>query len=105
MGRTRLDAHRPLVTDSRTLIPIDMSEPVSRREALKQMGAAGTGLALGRTMLAAAHEDILIAGQPSEIGISPVIADPRRACSVASSELGSPQILKPPAASVLSRIR
>ena len=27
---------------------------------------------------------------PSEIGISPVMADPRRACSVASSELGSP---------------
>lgn len=49
-----------------------MSHRVSRREALQQMGSAGVGLALSRTILRGQSSDIIIAGKPVEIIVAEV---------------------------------
>jgi alpha-glucosidase/alpha-D-xyloside xylohydrolase len=49
-----------------------MTHRIPRREALKQIGAAGAGLALGGGILRGQAADIIVAGQPVEIAVSPV---------------------------------
>ena len=49
-----------------------MSRPVTRREIVKQLGFAGTGLVLAPVILRAAQADITVAGQPVDIAIAPV---------------------------------
>jgi alpha-glucosidase/alpha-D-xyloside xylohydrolase len=45
---------------------------MTRRDALKQLGTAGTGLALGGRVLRGQGSDFIVAGQPVEIAVSPV---------------------------------
>jgi hypothetical protein len=47
-----------------------MSNSVSRREALKQIGAASAGLVLGGKIIRGRVADIMIAGQPVEIALT-----------------------------------
>jgi alpha-glucosidase (family GH31 glycosyl hydrolase) len=49
-----------------------MSRPVTRREAVKQFGFAGTGLVLARVVIRGAQGDITLAGRPVEIAIASV---------------------------------
>lgn len=49
-----------------------MPEPVARRDALKRMGAAGAGLALGGGIIRGQSGVITIAGQAVEIAVTPV---------------------------------
>lgn len=51
-----------------------MTQRIPRREALKQIGAAGAGLALARTVIRGQATDIVVAGQPVEIIVSSVSA-------------------------------
>jgi len=51
-----------------------MAHRTTRREALKQIGAAGAGLALGGGIIRGQSADIVIAGQPVEIAVSSVSA-------------------------------
>src|SRR5690606_6403157 len=44
-----------------------MTTPITRRDALKQLGLSGTSLLFAGTIRGAAHAPIVIAGQPSEI--------------------------------------
>jgi len=44
-----------------------MSDSVSRRQALKQLGAASAGFMLGGKIIRGRAADIVIAGQPVEI--------------------------------------
>ena len=47
-----------------------MSKPVSRRDALKQLGAAGAGLMIGGDVVIRSHvDDIVVAGQPVEVEV------------------------------------
>lgn len=45
---------------------------MNRRDALKQIGAAGAGLALGRGIIRGQSADVIVAGQPVEIAVSSV---------------------------------
>ncbi|HEY2165226.1 MAG TPA: twin-arginine translocation signal domain-containing protein, partial [Gemmatimonadaceae bacterium] len=48
-----------------------MTDPLSRREALKQLGVVGAGLAIGsRRIVRSGANEIVIAGQPVEIAIA-----------------------------------
>ena len=47
-----------------------MTEPLSRREALKRLGAIGAGAALVPVRLIGGRSEILIAGQPVEIAVA-----------------------------------
>lgn len=47
-----------------------MSDLVSRRDALKQLGVAGAGLMLGGKVIRGRAADIVIAGQPVEIALA-----------------------------------
>ena len=47
-----------------------MSDSLSRRQALKQLGAASAGLVLGGRIIRGRAVDIVIAGQPVEIGVA-----------------------------------
>ena len=49
-----------------------MADRATRREALKQIGAASAGLALGGGILRGQSGDIMVAGQPVEIAVSSV---------------------------------
>jgi alpha-glucosidase (family GH31 glycosyl hydrolase) len=49
-----------------------MSTPVSRRAALRQLGAAGAGVALSGTVLRGQRSPIVVAGTPVEIAIASV---------------------------------
>jgi alpha-glucosidase (family GH31 glycosyl hydrolase) len=49
-----------------------MPESLSRREALKQLGATSAGLVLGGRIIRGRVADIVIAGQPVEIGVASV---------------------------------
>jgi alpha-glucosidase/alpha-D-xyloside xylohydrolase len=49
-----------------------MPEPVTRRDALKRLGAAGASLALGGGVIRGKGPAITIAGQPVEIVVTPV---------------------------------
>ena len=49
-----------------------MSKPVSRRDALRQLGAAGAGLMIGGDVIRTRVDDIIIAGQPVEIEVGSV---------------------------------
>jgi alpha-glucosidase (family GH31 glycosyl hydrolase) len=49
-----------------------MTHRIPRRDALKQIGAAGAGLALGGGILRGQSADIIVAGQPVEIAVSAV---------------------------------
>jgi alpha-glucosidase (family GH31 glycosyl hydrolase) len=49
-----------------------MASPLSRRDAIKQIGAAGAALALGPHIIRGAAADIMVAGQPVEIEIASV---------------------------------
>lgn len=49
-----------------------MSEPVSRRDALKQIGTAGAGVMLARGVLRGQSSPIMVAGKPVEIAIASV---------------------------------
>jgi alpha-glucosidase len=51
-----------------------MTERITRRDAVKQLGAAVTGVALSGSVLRGATADIVIAGQPVEIVVSSVSA-------------------------------
>ena len=46
-----------------------MSEPITRRDALKQLGAAGAGLVAGSTVIRGQDRPIVVAGQPVEIAV------------------------------------
>lgn len=47
-----------------------MTESISRRDALKQMGALGAGLALHGGTLRGSFQDIVVAGQPVELTVA-----------------------------------
>ena len=47
-----------------------MSEPISRRDALKHLGVVGAGLALHGTTLRGRFQDIVVAGQPVELTVA-----------------------------------
>ncbi|HXD48426.1 MAG TPA: twin-arginine translocation signal domain-containing protein, partial [Gemmatimonadaceae bacterium] len=47
-----------------------MTEPLSRREALKRLGAIGAGAALAPGRLIGGVSEIVIAGQPVEISVA-----------------------------------
>jgi alpha-glucosidase/alpha-D-xyloside xylohydrolase len=49
-----------------------MSETVSRRDALKQLGAVGAGVALGGGVIRGGSSDIMVAGVPVEILVQSV---------------------------------
>ncbi len=49
-----------------------MAAPVSRRDALRQIGAAGAVIAFGPHIIRGAEADIMVAGQPVEIEIASV---------------------------------
>src|SRR5262245_9328433 len=49
-----------------------MTHRIPRRDALKTIGAAGAGLALGGGILRGQATDIIVAGQPVEIAVSSV---------------------------------
>jgi alpha-glucosidase (family GH31 glycosyl hydrolase) len=51
-----------------------MAAPLSRREAIKQIGAAGAAVALGPHIIRGAEADITVAGKPVEIEIASVSA-------------------------------
>src|SRR5262245_50928960 len=53
-------------------LPCAMTEPVSRRDLLKQLGTAGAGVVLARGSLDAQGQPILVAGRPVEIVASSV---------------------------------
>ena len=45
----------------------DMSQPITRRDALKDIGVAGAGLASPRGVIRGQSADIIVAGKPVEI--------------------------------------
>lgn len=47
-----------------------MTKPISRRDALKQIGTAGAGIILTRGVIRGQSSDILVAGKPVEIVVS-----------------------------------
>jgi alpha-glucosidase/alpha-D-xyloside xylohydrolase len=47
-----------------------MTELISRRDALKHLGAAGAGLALGGSILRGRFQDIVVAGHPVELAVA-----------------------------------
>ena len=47
-----------------------MSNPISRRDALKQLGVTGAGLMVGGGVIRAQQGAIIIAGQPVEIAVT-----------------------------------
>jgi alpha-glucosidase len=49
-----------------------MSEPVSRRDVLRRLGAAGTGAVLGGGIIRGQAPPIRVAGTPVEIAVAPV---------------------------------
>jgi alpha-glucosidase (family GH31 glycosyl hydrolase) len=49
-----------------------MPSPVSRREALRRLGAAGASVALGGTIIRGRHDDLIVADQPVEVVVSSV---------------------------------
>ncbi|MGH7504611.1 MAG: twin-arginine translocation signal domain-containing protein, partial [Longimicrobiales bacterium] len=51
-----------------------MRRPVSRRDALKQLGVAGGGLLCAGAIRGPASAPIVVAGQPVEIGVWSVSA-------------------------------
>ena len=51
-----------------------MTHRIDRRDALKQIGAAGVGLAFGGGIIRGQSTDIVVAGQPVEIAVSSVSA-------------------------------
>jgi alpha-glucosidase/alpha-D-xyloside xylohydrolase len=51
-----------------------VSDPVSRRDALKQLGAMGAGMVLGGRVIRGSAADIVVAGQPVEISVVTVSA-------------------------------
>jgi hypothetical protein len=54
-----------------------MGTPVTRRDALRQIGAAGAGAMLGHAVILGQAGDIRVAGKPVEIAVfalSPVTA-------------------------------
>jgi alpha-glucosidase (family GH31 glycosyl hydrolase) len=56
-----------------------MSETVSRRDALKQLGALGAGIALrGPEFIRGEAKDIIVAGQPVEIAVASLSASTAR---------------------------
>ena len=51
-----------------------MPESLSRRDALKQLGAVGAGFVLGDHLIRGRSTDIVIAGQPVEIAVASLSA-------------------------------
>lgn len=47
-----------------------MTNPLTRRDALKQLGTAGAGMILGRSIIRGQATDIVVAGKPVEIVVS-----------------------------------
>jgi alpha-glucosidase/alpha-D-xyloside xylohydrolase len=47
-----------------------MSKPLTRRDALKQIGAAGAGVILARGIIRGQSADIIVAGKPVEIAVA-----------------------------------
>ena len=47
-----------------------MPKPLTRREALKRIGAAGAGLVVARRVIRGQSSDIVVAGQPVEVVVS-----------------------------------
>ena len=47
-----------------------MSEPLTRREALKRLGTSSAGLVLARSVIRSQSSDIIVAGKPVEIIVS-----------------------------------
>ncbi len=72
-----------------------MTEPISRRDALKRFSSAGAG-ALLDSYLAPQEQDaaIRVAGRTVEIAIAPVIAQTMR-LTMAPIENGKPQAVPP----------
>ena len=67
-----------------------MSRLVSRREVLKDVGAAGTGLLLGAHVVSAQDAALRINGQPVEIAVSSVSAQTAR-ITIVALENGKPK--------------
>jgi len=51
-----------------------MTQPVSRRDALKQLGAAGAGVVLAKRLLVGGEAGITVAGEPVEITVASLSA-------------------------------
>ena len=51
-----------------------MSDHISRREALKELGAAGVGLVVGARVIRGQETPIIVAGQPVEIAVASLSA-------------------------------
>jgi hypothetical protein len=49
-----------------------MPRPLTRREALKRIGAAGTGFFAAQSVIHGRSSDIIVAGQPVEVVVSSV---------------------------------
>ena len=47
-----------------------MTDPVSRRDALKQLGILGTGLALGRYVRRPSDAPLVVAGRPAQLSVA-----------------------------------
>jgi alpha-glucosidase/alpha-D-xyloside xylohydrolase len=67
-----------------------MSKRISRRQALKQLGATSAGLAFSGAIIRRAGADIVVAGQPVEIAVASVSENTVR-ITVRPIERGSPQ--------------
>lgn len=48
----------------------DMSNPFTRRDALKRLGTAGAGIILGRGIVRGQQADIMVSGKPVEIAVA-----------------------------------
>ena len=48
----------------------DMSQPITRRAALKQISAAGAGVLVSRGVIRGQGGDIVVGGQPVEIAVA-----------------------------------
>jgi alpha-glucosidase len=66
-----------------------MREPLSRRDALKQLGSAGAGVVLSGGIIRGQTTPIRIAGMPVEIAVAPISASTVRITAAAVVETGA----------------